>query len=300
MDLLNFLREKKVALELTELLVELADAVRQISVAISDTSTEKTEDYNAFGEQQLALDQKAEECFSDRLKTCPFVALYGSEELPALMPAQADGKYTVVYDPLDGSSLVDVNFSVGSIVGIYEGATLLGRRGREQIAALYAVYGPRTLLVLSTGEGVYEFILRKGEWHLNGELKITEEDLSTFAPGNLRAASERVDYKQLLLKWIDQKVTLRYSGGMVPDVHHILRKGGGIFMYPGMPSSPSGKLRLIFEAAPMAYLVEKAGGVSSEGKISLLEVPLEDPLQRTPVFLGSSNAVQTALHELVS
>jgi fructose-1,6-bisphosphatase len=119
-----------------------------------------------------------------------------------------------------------------------------------------------------------------------------------FAPGNLRACSERKEYMDLMNFWCMEKYTLRYSGGMVPDINQILLKGKGIFSYPGYSEAPNGKLRLLFECAPMSYLMEQAGGAGSDGKIRILEKKVENIDQRTPIFIGSKAEVDRCVISL--
>lgn len=289
-ELSQFFNANGASAELSELLVSLADAGREIAGIIPVTATGKAGSMNSFGEEQIKLDVRAEEIVSEHLRACEFVCGYGSEELSEYVKIRDEG-FSVFYDPLDGSSLVDVNFAFGTIFGIYEGGKFVGRSGREQIAAMYLIYGPRTTLVFTIQNGVHEFILQDGEWKIaNENLQISEAKY--FAPGNLRAAQEREDYLKFVNEFIREKYTLRYSGGMVPDINHILKKGGGIFMYPGMPSAPNGKLRLLYECAPMAFIVEHAGGRSSNGKINILDVKIEGLEQRTAIFIGSKGEVK--------
>ena len=296
--MLQLLQDKGASVELAELLVSLADAVRGISASIVRTDTGYTGTHNAFGEAQIAMDVAAEEIIQNHLKACPFVASFCSEELDAIQDGHADGLYSVFYDPLDGSSLVNVNFSIGTIVGIYEGADVMGRTPREQVAALYAIYGPRTTLVLTTGQGVMEFTLMDGEWEVTEEALTIDGKKKYFAPGNLRACKDREDYYRLVQDFIQDQYTLRYSGGMVPDINHILKKGSGVFMYPGMPSAPDGKLRLLYECGPMAMLMEQAGGASSNGSVSILDLEIKELVQRTPIFVGQASDVQRAVEGL--
>lgn len=294
----NLLTDKGAPVELAELLVELADAVREISHAIHTTSTGTAGTQNAFGEEQAAMDLRAEELMQDHLNTCPFVGAYSSEELDHLEWLRDDGKYSVYYDPLDGSSLLDVNFAVGTIVGIYEGNEVIGRTPRSQVAALYAMYGPRTTLVLSFGQGVMEFTLTQGVWVLTEEKLEVKGGKDYFAPGNLRACADRPEYYALIRSYIEKQFTLRYSGGMVPDLNHILKKGSGIFMYPGTPDQPDGKLRLLYECGPMAYLMEQAGGAASNGQRAILDIPIESLVQRCPIFIGGKEQVKDVLEVL--
>lgn len=288
----DYLIQKGSSAELAELLVELGRAIEEISKSIIGASTQKAGSQNAYGEEQIAMDVKADEIMNRTLSTSPYVVTYCSEEQDGLQPASIEGQFSVFHDPLDGSSLFDVNFSVGTIVGIYPVADVLGHTPREQVAALYAVYGPRTTVMLSIGKGVQEFLLTEEGWVLVTEDVKVADGKKYFAPGNLRATAERQDYFDLVASFIKEKYTLRYSGGMVPDINHIFKKGSGIFMYPGMPSAPDGKLRLMYECGPMAFLMEQAGGASSNGKNSILDLQISSLTQKTPVYLGVKEEVE--------
>lgn len=294
----NTLQQHGASVELAELLVELLDSVKMISEAIVQTDTGKVGRQNAFGEEQAAMDIQSELILSDHLRSCPFVAAFGSEELDHLEKVHSNGKFSVFYDPLDGSSLLDVNFSVGTIVGIYEGGEVMGRTPRDQVAALYGLYGPRTTVMLSLGQGVMELTLKEGVWEMEEKPVKLEEEKHYFAPGNLRASKEREDYFELVQDFMKAQYTLRYSGGMVPDIHHILKKGGGIFMYPGMPSAPDGKLRLLYECGPMAFLMEQAGGRASDGAKNILDIEIKSLVQRTPIYIGSRKEVEKVAQAL--
>lgn len=212
-------------------------------------------------------------------------------------------RFSVAFDPLDGSSIFGANFAVGSIFGLWPGDDLRGT-GRDQVAACYAVYGPRTLLVIArpvvAADGlppsrttvVQEFELdpQQRAWRLNrANVRIGERRV--FAPANLRAAADNPRYKALVGEWIESQYSLRYSGGMVPDVHHILCKGGGVFCNPESPGAPA-KLRLLFECAPLSLIVEAAGGASTAGEKDLLDLAVGDHNQRTTICLGSPLEVQ--------
>lgn len=277
---------------LASLIIALASACKTISEELRVAQHSKhVGTINASGEEQIAMDVRADEIVGGLMRSCPAVAALGGEEMKDVELVNADGKYAVFCDPLDGSSLADVNFSVGTIAAIFEGSSVLGKSGRSLAAAAFAVYGPKTTLVLTVKKGVQEFMLINGEWILIEEnLKVGEAKY--FACGNLRACAEREDYLELVNRYIKEKYTLRYSGGMTPDINHILHKGGGVFMYPGMPSAPNGKLRLLFECAPMSLIMEEAGGASSNGKIPVLDVEISDYEQRTPIFIGSKSEVE--------
>lgn len=292
MTLLEFLNQKNIHTSLAELIVELGRAAQEISHKIIQASTKKAGSTNASGEEQIAMDVLANDILLRYVKTNPFVAAYGSEEIDGLEGASEEGIYSVFFDPLDGSSLFDVNFSVGTIVGIYEGADVIGRTPRGQAAALYTVYGPRTTMMLTVGQGVHEFLLTDEGWQLATEEVKIHHGKKYFAPGNLRATQERSDYLDLVNWYMKEQYTLRYSGGMVPDINHIFKKGSGVFMYPGMPSAPEGKLRLLYECGPMSFLMEQAGGASSNGEKSILDVEIQSLHQRSPIFLGVKEEVE--------
>lgn len=252
---------------------------------------------NVYGEKQLKLDLFSNDLFTQAFTKHPYVAMVASEELDESMNGPAgDEGYSVAYDPLDGSSLVDVNLAVGTIAGFYKGKGFIGRKGTDQVAAVIVVYGPRLTMMVTVGHGVTEFIYDWGkkDFVVNTEDVTVGDSKKMFAPGNLRACSDpNVKwYVDLMQFWLSNDYTLRYSGGMVPDVNQILKKGGGIFTYPGYSEMPQGKLRLLYECAPMAFLMEQAGGdaFSADGKI--LDLNIEKLDQRTPIFIGSKKEVE--------
>jgi fructose-1,6-bisphosphatase I len=258
---------------------------------------------NVHGEKQLKLDLIANDTFVDVLKRNSHVAMLASEEMEEAIETgtKEEEVYSVAFDPLDGSSLVDVNLAVGSIVSIYKGKGFVGRKAGELVAAMMIVYGPRTTFMVSTGKGVDEFTFVFGKTYdfiLSGEaLKIAGE-YKMFAPGNLRVCVSEPWYLDLMGYWAKNGYTLRYSGGMVPDINQILRKGGGVFTYPGYKEKPNGKLRLLYECAPISFLIEQAGGKSSYGRGAVLDLVINELHQRTPIFTGSTKEVDLALSYL--
>lgn len=286
----DYLKEMEVSDELFGVLGSLKDVVKLVAQVVKTAETGKAGSQNIYGEEQLALDVLSDNLITDALKENPYVGLVASEELPD-EERVGDGEYAVCYDPLDGSSLVDVNLAVGSIFGIYKTSTFLGVKGSEMLASMIAVYGPRTTIVLTVKKGVVEFLLGDDNRFIvsNENLKVGPGKM--FAPGNLRACAYREDYLKLTNYWIKNEYKLRYSGGMVPDINQILLKGKGIFSYPGYGDQPDGKLRLLFECAPMSLLMEQAGGAASDGKIEILEKRIERLDQRTPIFVGSKEEV---------
>lgn len=293
-SLIDYLQEVDIPDALRRLIEVISGAVRKISVHIQVAGTGAAGSKNVFGEEQLALDVYANDLILTVLKDSGLVSVLASEEMENQVEGSPQGKYAVCYDPLDGSSLVDVNFAVGSIFGIYEGSCFLGRKGDEMSASLIAVYGPRTTLVLTVRKGVQEFTLCENEFLLTKRDLIIAPSGKNFAPGNLRACKTEEKYKKLMDFWLVNEYTLRYSGGMVPDINHILLKGKGIFTYPGYADAPHGKLRLLYECAPMALLAEQAGGRAIDGYIRILDKTIDSLTQRTPIFIGSSKEVELA------
>lgn len=279
---------------LRHLINDIARAGKYVHNAIRTTDLGLAGSSNTFGEEQLKLDVLSHRIVTEELCESRLVASFASEEESDALHDLVDGApYTVVFDPLDGSSLVDANLAIGSIFGIYEAGSLQGRTGRDQVAALYLVYGPRTILVYAAGKGAHAFYLNEvGEFILLQRNLTVKNDVATYAPGNLRAVKDTPAYRDMMNAWLDEARTLRYSGGMVPDIHHMLVKGGGIFTNIGGSKYPKGKLRLVFECAPFAYIMEQAGGAASDGTKSLLDVTIEDLDQRTPIIIGAANEVE--------
>jgi fructose-1,6-bisphosphatase I len=280
---------------LRHLITDIAQACKYIVQEVWHGRTGMAGGENVFGEEQIEMDVLSNQLIERHLRENDLVACYASEEQKEIVELHPEAPYSVVFDPLDGSSLVDVNFAIGTIVGIYAGNNILGRMARELSASLYVIYGPRTLLVytLGGGKGVHAFVLnRVGEFVLLREFLGVGDEAKSYAPGNISAAAEVPGYKKLIDSWIAEKKTLRYSGGMVPDVHHILEKGNGLFCNIGGSKYPEGKLRLAFECGPFAFLVEEAGGASSNGKTSILDIKLEKIDQRTPFIVGSKQEVE--------
>lgn len=261
----HFLREKNVSPDIRSLWYHLARAVKYINFSIRANNVGARDSENASGETQQALDVLSDQIIATELEQSELVSLIASEEKEDSQTFSASrGNFFVAYDPLDGSSLIDANFAIGSIFGIWENSEVLeGKKvGTGLVASGYALYGPRIVLVIAIqGQGVHEFELNEvGEFRLTRESVRIEKVSKYFAPGNLRACGENPSYKALVDQWIAEKKTLRYSGGMVPDLHHILTKGNGIFTYPRDKAHPEGKLRLLFEGAPFAFLFSEAGG----------------------------------------
>jgi len=294
-DLRRHLREHYINDNLTHLICEIAEASKYIIHSISTGDLGVAGTSNLYGEQQLALDVLADRIMRKRLDHSRVVANMMSEEMDEIIPVSpdCDGKYSVAFDPLDGSSLVDVNLAVGTIVSIFEGCDLL-QPGRKQVAAMYILYGPRTTLVYSVGKGVHEFGMNMlSEYTLINENITLKPQGNLYSPGgqrNLYTPGVEAFVSQLE----DRGVKLRYSGGFVPDINQILLKGQGIFFYPYLKDLPKGKLRVLFEVSPMAFLIEQAGGAASDGWRPVLDLEPHEIHERTPVFIGCKEDVALA------
>eukprot|EP00743_Colponemidia_sp_Colp-15_P001185 GILK01001303.1.p1 GENE.GILK01001303.1~~GILK01001303.1.p1 ORF type:complete len:303 (-),score=48.72 GILK01001303.1:109-1017(-) len=283
--------EKRVPEEDLRLVIEaIFESATEISEKIRTASVSPVGATNLFGDEQLAIDIICDHVLFKRLRNCPSVYGASSEEQPELLPLGGSG-YVVSFDPLDGSSIVDVNWTVGTIFGIWPGDSFLGRTPRDQVVSGMVMYGPRTTMAIALPDGAHEFTLHGTTWLLNRpDLRIKPSG-KLFAPGNLRATADHPKYRELVEFWRSNKYTLRYTGGMVPDVYQLLIKGGGVFCNPSSPSAPA-KLRVLYEVGPLAKLVEAAGGSSSDGSQSILDVQVESYEQKSQVCLGSKEEVE--------
>lgn len=279
---------------LIRLMMCMGEALRTIAFKVRTASCVGTACVNSFGDEQLAVDMLADKLLFEALTYSHFCKYACSEEVPELqdMGGPAEGGFSVAFDPLDGSSIVDTNFTVGTIFGVWPGDKLTGVTGRDQVAAAMGIYGPRTTYVIAIKDfpGTHEFLLLdEGKWqHVKETTEIGEGKM--FSPGNLRATSDNPDYDKLINYYVKQKYTLRYTGGMVPDVNQIIVKEKGVFTNVTSPSSKA-KLRLLFEVSPLGLLIENAGGYSSDGKISVLDKVINNLDDRTQVAYGSKNEI---------
>lgn len=263
---------------------------------------------NVQDEEQKKLDVITNDMLSEALKACGPVAGLASEELEEVEPTGRVGGYLVTFDPLDGSSNIDVNVSVGTIFSILPApaghapteADFL-QPGRNQVAAGYAVYGPQTMLVLTLSSGVNAFTLSvDGQWLLTHPDLSIKPDTAEFA---INMSNQR-HWAEPVRRYIDgclkgkegpraKNFNMRWIASMVADVHRIMMRGG-IFMYPWDAREPGkpGKLRLMYEANPMGLVVERAGGKATDGAERILDIEPTKLHQRVPVVLGSANEVE--------
>lgn len=272
------------------------------------------ESENIQGETQQKLDVFADEQFIEAMKNCGEVCGIASEENDDFVAFDSsysrNGDYVVAFDPLDGSSNIDVNVSIGTIFSIFKRKSAKGnpasiedflRKGTEQIAAGYVLYGSSTMLVFTAGNGVNAFTLDPaiGEFCLSHANMKTPEDgkIVSMNEGNLCFASQGLkDYLNYCKeddKASKRPFSARYIGSMVADFHRNLIKGG-IFLYPATSKSPNGKLRLLYECNPLAFIIEQAGGMATTGEKRIMELELTELHQRVPVVIGSSKMVKKA------
>ncbi|ESL09369.1 sedoheptulose-1,7-bisphosphatase [Trypanosoma rangeli SC58] len=290
MDIATELAHEGVPSSVVDVVVAIAEACREIAINLRTDTVKTAQTNNSFGDEVLSVDVMAEKHILSCLCSCRQVVAFVSEEQPTLTstPHAGRGLYTVSYDPLDGSSIIATNFSVGSIFAVWPGATPIGLHVRDMVASVVTVYGPRTVMFVSLHHlPVMEFYCDGHRWlRLRHETARTFKPKATlFAPGNLRATMYLPWYKDLVASYMNSGATLRYTGGMVADVCQILVKGDGIYMTPESPHHKV-KLRLLFEGAPMAFLMECAGGRSTTGTMNMMDVRVTEIEQRSPIALG--------------
>jgi fructose-1,6-bisphosphatase I len=268
---------------------------------------------NVQGEEQMKLDVFADQVIIRMNSFTGRLAVMASEEREDLIhipTGYGTGKYVLVFDPLDGSSNIDINATVGTIFAIYRRQSKEGpgtvedclQRGRDVAAAGYIIYGSSTMMVYTTGQGVHGFTLdlSLGEFLLSHpNLRIPEKP--KYYSANHAYEKYRSEGIRRFTRWLqgmdeeDERKPLseRYIGALVADFHRNLLKGG-IFYYPADSRYPGGKLRLIYEANPLAFIVEQAGGYASDGQRSVLDIKPRDLHQRTPLLIGNRDLVEKA------
>lgn len=303
--------------DLTQLILQTAIACKGISAALHKGALAgvlgSANTDNVQGETQKKLDIISNVLMVDTLLGGGIAAALASEEMDEMIVASESGKYLILFDPLDGSSNIDVNMSVGTIFSILERPNTNSietsdfyQAGQHQVAAGYALYGPSTLLVLTLGNGVDVFTLDRdlGEFILTSEKLSIPTDTQEFA---INMSNQR-HWEKPMQRYVNECLegkegvrgkdfNMRWVASMVGDVHRILMRGG-IFMYPYDLKDPkkAGKLRLMYEANPMSFLIEQAGGASTTGRQRIMDVDPNGLHQRIPVVLGSRNEVLRVTH----
>ena len=260
---------------------------------------------NSGGEQQQKLDVLANIRFTRALTKGGEVCALVSEETESYVDLNNDGGYVIAIDPLDGSSNIDVNVSIGTIFSIYRRKSAIGKpiqeedilqTGADQVAAGYILYGSSTMLVYTTGHGVNGFTYEStlGEYVLSHANMRIPEDGRIYSINEGSANSFAQPVNEYIQYCKDQQYTARYIGSLVADFHRNLLKGG-IYIYPATAKDKNGKLRLMYECNALAFLAEQAGGSATDGHVRILELKPKDLHQRTPFYVGSKNMVQKAV-----
>ncbi|KYN37751.1 Fructose-1,6-bisphosphatase 1 [Trachymyrmex septentrionalis] len=300
--------------DLTQLLNSIQTAIKAVSSAVRKAGIANmygiAGNTNIQGEEVKKLDILSNELFINMLTSSFTTCVLISEENQHAIEVETEksGKYVVSFDPLDGSSNIDCLVSVGSIFGIYKKPEQSGNSmlqtalqpGRNLVAAGYALYGSATMIVLSIGQGVNGFTYDPAI----GEFILTERNMRMPDRGNIYSINEGNEstWDSSIKEYVRSKkypatgkpYSARYVGSMVADVHRTI-KYGGIFLYPASKSNPNGKLRLLYECVPMAFIVKEAGGLATNGKINILDIVPENIHQRSPIFLGSKDDVNDVM-----
>ncbi|MCP4253510.1 MAG: class 1 fructose-bisphosphatase [Candidatus Scalindua sp.] len=307
--------ERRTKGNLTGLLMDLTYASKIISREVNKAGLVDilglTGNENIHGEEVKKLDEFANDKLCRAMEHGGHLCVMASEENDDIIPIPKDypkGKYILLFDPLDGSSNIDANVSIGTIFSIHRKKTdgEIGtledclQKGSEQVAAGYVIYGSSTMLVYTTGKGVNGFTLDPSV----GEFILSHENISTPSKGKYYSANEgNVEswdegtrkYIDSLKRNSDKPYSLRYIGSLVADFHRNLLYGG-IFLYPADykdPKKPKAKLRLLYEAAPLAFIVEQAGGMATDGKENILDIQPTELHQKVPLIIGSKEDVLT-------
>jgi fructose-1,6-bisphosphatase I len=305
--------------QLSGILYDMALAAKMIANKVRSAGLAdilgSTEDQNVQGEIQQKLDVFANETIIKAMDHGGRLCAMASEEEPTIIPIPERfrcGKYCLLFDPLDGSSNIDVNVPVGTIFSIVKKVTRgkhgdltdLLQPGRKQVAAGYVIYGSSTMLVYTTGQGAHGFTLDPSI----GEFLLSHPNIRI--PDEGRYLSVNDSYEQhweepvraLMRRYRGleggrKPLSVRYVGSLVADFHRNLL-GGGVFCYPANAKSPRGKLRLLYEANPLAFIVEQAGGAATDGQRRILDIQPEELHQRTPLYIGSKADVELASRAL--
>lgn len=276
--------------EFERTVVELIDQLPEAREGVGGT--------NIYGEQQKKLDVVANQLFLECFERSGAVSQVATEELAQPMKLGEEG-LAVVMDPLDGSSNIESNNLMGTIVGVYS-ALSFPLRAEQQLCAFYTVYGPTTTMVFATREGAHEFVLaRRGENRdrfvvAKQNLQLKEKG-EVYGVGGLRTKWQP-QVRALVEELESQGYKLRYGGSLVGDFNQVLHYGG-LFAYPATLDAPSGKLRALYEAGPIAFIAHAAGGYASDGKQPILTKPIAKHDEKTPLYVGS-RAVAKRIEEL--
>ena len=300
--------------ELSQLLRDIALAGKIINKEVNKSGLlDITGQYgakNVQGEDQQKLDVVADIRFTRALKNGGMTCAIVSEENQEIIHLNPNCRYVVAIDPLDGSSNIDVNVSIGTIFSIYKRISPVGgpvqeedvlQKGTEQVAAGYILYGSSTMLVYTTGRGVHGFTLEPSL----GEFVLSHDDMKCPEDGKIYSINE--GYYYIFDQWVrdyiedckQKRMSARYIGSLVADFHRNMMKGG-VYLYPNTEKDPNGKLRLLYECNALAFIAEQSGGIATNGSQRIMEIQPTTFHQRSPLYLGSKKMVEDALSFLKS
>jgi fructose-1,6-bisphosphatase I len=316
-NLLHVLRSDEVSAELIQVIETVIDASKEIAFRVRQGALAgvlgSTQDENIQGETQKQLDVISNQLLKDLLLACAPVAALASEEEDSVVAANPEGKYLVAFDPLDGSSNIDINGQIGTIFSIYcalnsvphNSELQFNQQGSQQVCAGYVLYGPSTLLAITTGKSTRCFTLdsTQGTFLLTADniqiLKDTQEFAINMSNSRFWNEDMHCYIRDLILGETgprQKRYNMRWNAAMVGDVHRVLTRGG-IFLYPSdnRNAKQPAKLRLLYEANPMALLIENAGGKAWSEQERILEIQPKQLHERVAVILGSANEVDECL-----
>ncbi len=273
--------------EIRNILLTFAEGSKKILAFFNPEHSKYSDKKNTSGDTQMEMDIIADGTWLALFQQHFNIKEYASEEQEEVIHLNPTAHYSITIDPLDGSSLFDVNLTVGTILGIWKGPVLTG----TLVGAAYIVYGPTTHLVYTTGKGVHDCLLQNEEYIIIQENVRMKEKGKIYSIGGLRTkwTPEHSAYIDFLEQ---QGYKLRYSGCFVTDCNQIIFKGGGIFTYPVLTDAPHGKLRLLYELAPFALIAEQAGGAATDGIQRILDIEKKELHQRAPYYFGSTYEIE--------
>ena len=298
MTLKEYLQQKNINNQLWEIILSLQVISHKIHKALIHEDKDFSDKSNTHWENQMNLDIICDEIMIKEFSLYDWIWTLVSEEQELPIKLNELWKYLIAYDPIDWSSLLDVNLSVWSIFWIFESSTIIWKKVKDMVCAWCIIYWPRTTLLISFWDEVVEFTLHENKeksWH---EFHLTKKDIrikeetKIFSPWNLRACKENPKYMKCINKWLTQQKTLRYSWWMVPDVNAIFLKWEWIFSYPPDSKHTNWKLRLAYEVWPFSFLAKAAWAESLTHKWeSIIDLEIKDIHERCPIIVGSKNEV---------
>ncbi|MFH1409451.1 MAG: class 1 fructose-bisphosphatase [Nanoarchaeota archaeon] len=288
-SLREHLKKEGINAHLAKLIALMADFSKPISRAFL-TQRKLLQTKNMHGEQQQALDVYADQLIIEELKKSRLVKTIASEEQDDLIEViKPEGEYGITLDPLDGSSLLDVNLTVGTIVGFFDEGNVM-EPGSKMDAAMYILYGPVCTLVYTAKNGVHEFFLDNDDTFYLAEEHIRMPEGKVLGPGGLR--KDWLPWHRRFINDLEAAdFKVRYSGCMAADFHQVLHKGG-LFCYPALKDRPKGKIRLIVESNPLGLIAKEAGGACSDGTRSVHGIRPSSLGHRTPIYIGNRSIIE--------